>query len=131
MKELDFLKNDRVKAPDDFEKKVLILLSEKKKKKKKVRLFQLSLAGAVGTVGVILLVVNLFFFQNQSPQEIAEKGPQSILDLGEYFQFGHENRIPITEAVDYSGEIRVKTDQSRTIYILEQVSDSTDTHIKY
>jgi hypothetical protein len=63
--------------------------------------------------------------------EFAGKGHINIQDLENYYQFGYENGIPITEAVDYSGEIKEKTKQPQTIYILEQVSESTDTHIKY
>jgi hypothetical protein len=42
------------------------------------------------------------------------------------------NTIPITERLNYSGEVRsVNRQQPRTIYILEQVSDRTDAKIIY
>jgi len=132
MKEFDSLKQmGRVQAPEDFEQRVMTLLSEKKKKKEKARVFRLSLAGAATALGVILLVFNLFLFHGKKSPEFAEKGPINTQDQGSYYQLGQGNRIPITEAVDYSGEIREETKQPRTVYILEQVSDSTDTHIKY
>jgi hypothetical protein len=132
MKELDFLKKtERVEAPDDFEQRVMALISRRKKKREKVRVFRLSLAGAATTIGVILLVFNLFFLNKNKSPEFAEKGQVTRQDLENYYGFGYENRIPITEAVDYFGEIRERIKQPRTIYILEQVSDTTDTFIKY
>jgi len=132
MKELDYLKSmERVKAPDNFEQNIMARISERKKKKKRAHIFRLSLAGAVSTAGVILLVFNLFVFNGKKSMEIAEKGRINIQDTESYYQFGRKNQIPITEAVDYSGEINSRNKQPRTIYILEQVSESTDTYIKY
>jgi hypothetical protein len=132
MKELDYLKKiERVEAPDDFEQTVLSLLSGRKKKKEKVRVFRLSLAGAAATLGVILLVFNLFFLNGNQSGEFSVRGQLDIQELENYYRFGYEDRIPITEEVDYSGEIRQRIKQPRTIYILEQVSDTTDTYIKY
>ncbi len=132
MRKLDFLKKyERVEAPEYFEKGVMNLLVQRKKKKQKSRILRFSLAGTVCTLGVLLLVCNIFFFNGKSMQEFAEKDTERVQALENYFSIGHENRIPITEAVDYSGEIRKQTDQPVTVYILEQVSESTDAKIKF
>ena len=132
MEELDFLRDYvRVEAPEYFEKGVMNLLSQRKKKKEKNRIFRLSLAGTVCTLGIILLVCNIFFFNGKSMQEFTETDTERIQAMENYFTIGHESRIPITEAVDYSREIRNQTDQPLTVYILEQVSDSTDAKIKF
>jgi len=132
MKELDFLNNyERVEAPEYFEKGVMNLLSQRKKKKEKNRIFRLSLAGAACTLGIIFLVCNIFFFNGKSIQEFTETDTERIQAMENYFTIGHESRIPITEAVDYSGEIKKQTDQPLTVYILEQVSESTDAKIKF
>ncbi|MFW6124141.1 MAG: hypothetical protein ACOC5G_02875 [Acidobacteriota bacterium] len=132
MKELDFLKkNEWVKAPEDFEQSVMTLISRRKKKKEKVRVFRLSLVGAAATLGVIMLIFNFLLLKGDKSLEFVERGQVNIQDSENYYRFGEENRIPITEEVDYSGEIRERVKQPQTIYILEQVLDSTDTHIKY
>jgi len=132
MKELDDLRNlEKVEAPENFEQGVKDLLLKREKRRQKARVFRFSLAGAAGTLAIILIVANLFFFHGQRSPKFAGENLKNSQDLGGYFSFGHESRIPITEAVDYSGEIREKTNQDRTIYILEQVSDSTDKTLKY
>lgn len=133
MRELDILKKyERVEAPEYFEKGVMNLLIQRKKKKQKGRILSLSLAGAVGTLGVLLLVYSIFFFSGgKSIQEFAEKDTERVQAIENYFRIGHENRIPITEAVDYSREIGKQTSQPVTVYILEQVSESTDARTKF
>jgi hypothetical protein len=132
MKELDILNEyERVEAPQYFEKGVMNLLMQRKKKKQKSRILRLSLAGAASTLGVLLLVCNIFFFNGKSLQEYAENDTESVQALENYYSIGQGNRIPITEAVDYSREIRKQTNQPVTVYILEQVSEGTDAKIKF
>ncbi len=133
MKEFEFLKKTQeVKAPEDFEQNVMTLISRREKKMKKVRFVRLSLAWTASALGVILLVFNLFFLnRSQTGPVIANEQYPSIQQQEDYFKPGFENRIPITEAVDYSREIIEKSQKSRTIYILEQVSESTEANNKY
>jgi len=132
MEEFDFIKNiKRVKAPDDFEQKVLTELSIRKRKKVRTKHLQLSFAGALSALAVIVVITGLFILPNRQPAKfsVLEKGlsPESMIEKE------HEGRasIPIIEAVNYSGEIRNLTRETPTIYILEQISESTDASIKY
>ena len=134
MDELNLLKKlERVKAPPDFEQKLLAQLSLRKRKKLRARYFRLSLAGALSAALVFFIVMNVFILPKKSPVEFAdfEKG----LSSPSTFQRGEEPRrgetIPIIEAVDYSGEIQTLSREPQTIYLLEQVFEGTSTEIKY
>jgi hypothetical protein len=126
-------KLERVKAPPDFEQKILAQLSLRKRRKLRVKYLRLSLAGAFSAALVFFVVMNVFVLPKKGAVEIAdfEKG----LASPSTFQRSEEPRrgetIPIIEAVDYAGEIQSASREPQTIYILEQVSESTSTKIKY
>lgn len=130
MEELDLLREwGQVNAPQDFEQRVMTRLAQRKRKRVRVRRFSFSLAGAVSAAAMILVVLNFFV--------LTDRGAQDYLGLKKAvptdFRGPQEERdfIPITESVDYVGEIRSLRSEPPTIYILEQVSDRTDTKIKY
>ena len=129
MEELNLLKKlGRVQAPPDFEQKVLARLSLRKRGEMRVRRLRLSFAGAIGTMAVLLIIAGIVF--------IPQKGNLRYSGLEKDFSPEFQNNqgrlyIPITESVNYAGEIRGRSSEPRTIYILEQVSDTTDTNIKY
>lgn len=117
MKELEKLRHvDKVEAPPGFETRVMSRLYERKAQRKKARTIQLSVAGAFSTVALLVVTAQVFFVGPQTPEPAVAGGGISI---------------PITEAVTFSGEPRSQVQDPRTIYILEQVSDSTDTRIVY
>ncbi len=126
-------KLERVKAPPDFEQKILAQLSLRKRRKLRIKYLRLSLAGAFSAALVFFMAVNVFILPKRGPLEVAdlEKG----LASPSTFQRGEEPRkgetIPIIEAVDYAGEIQSASREPQTIYILEQVSEGTSTKIKY
>ncbi len=129
MKELEKLRQvDSVGAPPGFETRVLAGLHERQAHKKKMKTLRLSLAGAFATMALLVVTAQIFFVGPQpSPQTAAvEKSAFTQRSLSE----GHIS-IPITEAVTFTGEPRSQVQDSQTIYILEQVSDSTDTRIIY
>jgi len=129
MKELDYLRKlGKVEAPPDFEQRVMAQLSLRKRSEIRVRRLRLSFAGAFGTLAVLVIVASLFFLPQKGDLKYSglEKGFSP-----EYSGYGQQNYIPITESMEYAGEIRSKANQPKTIYILEQVSDTTDTRIKY
>lgn len=132
MDELNLLKRlERVKAPPDFEQKILAQLSLRKRKKLRVKHLRLSLAGALSAALVFFIVMNFFILPRKSPVEFAdlEKGFSSVFQRGE--EMREREAIPIIEAVDYTGEIQTLSQEPRTIYILEQVFEGTNTKIKY
>lgn len=131
MEEFNLLKKlERVKAPPDFEQKVMAQLSLRRRQIK-FRTLRLSLAGAFSAIVVLFIVVNVFFLPQKSPLKFlgGEKGISSSLQ--ERGITVERDFIPIIESVDYTGEIRSVSPDPYTIYILEQVSDETSAEIKY
>jgi hypothetical protein len=126
-------KLERVKAPPDFEQKILAQLSLRKKKKLRVKHLRLSLAGAFSAALVFFIVVNFFILPKRGPVGVAdlEKGLSSPSTFQRIAEPKRGETIPIIEAVDYSGEIQSVSREPQTIYILEQVSESTSPKIKY
>jgi len=132
MEELDLLEElERVKAPPDFEQKVLDLLSTRKEKKhSRVKHLRVSFAGAFAFLLVFFIVLNVFVLQR--------KGPLDLSDLGEGIPVSFKEEalrargyIPIIEAVDYSSEIQDRSLEPQTIYLLEKVSEERIEQIKY
>ena len=134
MDELNLLKRlERVKAPPDFEQKILAQLSLRKRKKLRVKHLRLSLAGALSAALVFFIVMNFFILPRKSPVEFADF-EKDLASPSTFQRRGEPRRgetIPIIEAVDYSGEIQTLSQEPRTIYILEQVFEGTNTKIKY
>ena len=126
-------KLERVKAPPDFEQKILAQLSLRKRRKLRVKYLRLSLAGAFSAALVFFIVVNVFILPKKGPLAVAdfEKGLASPSTLQRSEEPRRGETIPIIEAVDYAGEIESASREPQTIYILEQVSESTSTKIKY
>ena len=133
MEELNLLeKLERVKAPPDFEQKVLNLLSERKAKRRlRVRNLSLSFAGAFAVLLVCFIVLNVFVLQRKESIDFSglEREAPASLPRGETYRA--REYIQIIEAVDYSGEIQRPSAESQTIYILEQVSEKSIEQIKY
>jgi hypothetical protein len=128
----NLLKNiEKVEAPPDFEQKVKTELSLRKRALARNMRLRLSFAGAFSAAAILLVVVGLFLLPQRRPAEIAgiERSAPSAVERQD--QRRAREYIPIVEAVDYTGEIRTVQDQPPTIYILEHVSDSTDTKIIY
>ncbi len=126
-------KLERIKAPPDFEQKILAQLSLRKRRKQRIKYLRLSLAGAFSAALVFFMAVNVFILPKKGPLEVAdlEKGlasPSTFQGRGEPRK---GETIPIIEAVDYAGEIQSASREPQTIYILEQVSEGTSTKIKY
>jgi hypothetical protein len=131
MEEFNILnKLEKVKAPPDFEQKVLAQISLRRRQIR-ARTLRLSLAGAFSAIVVFLLVINFFFFPGKGLVSLTdlEKEQSPLFSRGE--RLAPSEYIPIIEAVDYQGEVRSVSRDPATIYILEQVSDETSTDIMY
>lgn len=128
----DLLKKiERVEAPPHFERKVMTELSLRKRSLARKMRWRLSFAGAFSAAAILLVVVGLFVLPERRPADIVnvERPVPSVLDRQDMRRA--RDYIPIVEAVDYTGEMRTVRDQPPTIYILEHVSESTDTKIIY
>lgn len=118
----------RVEAPPGFEQRIMTHLAARKRQRRKARRLGFSLATAAASLAVVVVAVNFLLLPPGATQEMAslekeitpEFQPQSLAPT-----------IPITEVLDYSSEARQLTRQPRTVYILEQVSDRTDTRRIY
>jgi hypothetical protein len=135
MEDFEFLvRMDKVEAPPGFEQRVMARLQERKQKRTRVKRLRYSLATAAASVAVIAMAVNFLYLPQRQASQMAEmaeleKKLDPILQPQHWDRF---NTIPITERLNYSGEVRsVNRQQPRTIYILEQVSDRTDAKIIY
>jgi hypothetical protein len=117
-------KLERVKAPSDFEQRMLAQLSFRKRKNLRARQLRFSLAGALSAALALIVVLNIFFLLRKSPVEYAftEKGAAEM-EMRE--------AVPIIEAVDYAGQMKSPSPELRTVYILEQVTPRTGIEIKY
>jgi hypothetical protein len=132
MEELNLLeKLERVKAPSDYEQRILAQLSLRKRKKIRVKHLRFSLSGAFSAALVVFVVLNVFVLSKKSPVEFTdlEKGFSRAFQREETLRRGAT--IPIIEAVDYIGEMNIHSSEPRTIYILEQVSERVSSKIKY
>ena len=122
---------ETVKAPPGFEQKVFAQLSLRKRKHDRSRTLRFSLAGALAGGIAVLLVINFFILSGQGLSRFSglerNSAPSGLSD--ERFMAG--SSIPIIETLDYASEIRTLTNEMPTVYILEQVSWTTDTKIKY
>ena len=132
MEAYELLKSlETVKAPPDFEQRVMAQLSLRKRKKVRVRTLRFSLAGAFAGVIALFLVINFLILPGQGPVQYSSLEESAVPE----FRFGEiytrDTDIPIIETVDYSRELRTLTNEVPTVYILEQVSTTTDTKIKY
>lgn len=125
-----FKKCARVKAPPDFEQKVLAQLSLRKRQHR-ARILRLSLAGAFSAIVIVFVVINVFFFPGKGPVKFTGLEREISSPFPGERQFPLREVIPIIEAVDYQGEIRSVAREPATIYILEQVSDETSPEINY
>ncbi|MBN1270877.1 MAG: hypothetical protein JXB26_01280 [Candidatus Aminicenantes bacterium] len=132
MEELEILKKlDTVKAPPGFEKRVMVRLAERKNHKPRFSTLKLSLAGGFAGLLVCFIVLNFVILPQRTSRESAdlEKGGSSYIRKVDQLESGPV--LSIIEQVNYRRELRSRSLQPRTVYILEQVSDETMATIKY
>jgi hypothetical protein len=136
MEELNlFEKLTRVKAPSDFEQNVMARLSLRRESKFRMRrVLRFSFAGGIAFFLIAFILTNVIFVQKRGQVNFAtlEKTVSSSVGKAKKQAIVPPSEvIPITEAVDYSHEVRSLSPEPQTIYILEQVSDTTNAGIKY
>ncbi|RFT15344.1 MAG: hypothetical protein OP8BY_0453 [Candidatus Saccharicenans subterraneus] len=111
---------DRVSAPPGFEQAVLTRLAERRKARVRWRRLEFSLAGAAA---LVLAAIIIF-----SP--MARKSPVSTMA-----SVNQEERpgqvVHVVEPLDLRREMRRTSDDSQTVFILEQVSDNMIQQISY
>jgi hypothetical protein len=122
---------ETVTAPPGFEQTVLAQLSLRKRQHIRGKTLRFSLASAFAGIVAIFLVVNFLILPGQGPSRYSALDESAVPEfrLGSGYMAG--SSVPIMENVDYSSELRTLSDEMPTVYILEQVSWTTDTKIKY
>jgi len=133
MSEWDILKGlDTVKAPPDFEQIVMAQLSLRKRVERRRRaVLHWSMAGSCASLAAIVVLLNIFVFQGRSPSGIAERG-KGISPASSMMQSAaYERTVSILETLDYRTEMRSRSSEPETIYLLEQISDTTPRGIRY
>jgi len=133
MSEWNILKGlDTVKAPPDFEQKVMAQLSLRKRVERRRRaVLRWSMAGSFASLAAVVFLLNVFVFQGRSPSGIAERG-KGISPASSMMQSAaYERTVSILETLDYRTEMRSRSSEPETIYLLEQISDTTPRGIRY
>jgi hypothetical protein len=133
MSELDILKTlDTVEAPPGFEQQVMAQLSLRKRLERRRRTaLRWSLAGSLASLVVVFVLLSTVVFRDRPPVGIADRGAASRPASSLVHQAAAERTIPIIERLDYTTEFRRRSAEPETIYLLEQVSDTTPREIKY
>jgi hypothetical protein len=134
MDEMNLLANlNRVKAPPDFEQKVMARVSLlRRTQRERRRRLGFSLAGAFASLLVVFVLLNVFVLQNRTSQSVS--GVNSALSPASARIMpaaASRGAVPIIETLDYSSELRRRSPEPETVYLLEQVSDTTPQGIKY
>jgi hypothetical protein len=143
-------KMNRVKAPAEFETRVLARLEEERQarvRRRTIRRF--AFAGAAGVVVIGFFELNTLVLQKRAPAPLVAKSESSerpmasggdlqdaaanlsLQTAGQARESASRTALPVLEAVDYSKEVRSISYEPQTVYILEQVSDIRPSEIKY
>ncbi|MBE3126344.1 MAG: hypothetical protein IMZ54_07090 [Acidobacteria bacterium] len=114
-------KMNRVEAPSGFEEAVLTKLPAARKERARVHRanFRYAFAGSAILVLVGFVLLNPPLFRKESILTFAEREAPTVPS------------IPVFETMDYASEFRNAQAQPRTVYILEQVSESVSSEIIY
>ena len=133
MSEWDILKRlDTVKAPPDFEQKVMARLSLRKRMERRRRaVLRWSMAGSFASLAAVAVLLNVFVFQGRTPSGVAGRGKDVASASSLIQKAAAEQTISIIETLDYRTEMRGRSPEPETVYLLEQVSDTAPRGIKY
>jgi len=128
-------KMNRVAAPAGFEEGVMAKLAAAREERARVRRanFRYAFAGSAGLVLVGFFLLNPSLFRKELPLTFAEREALTVpSEAGKGISSARQSRpVPVFETMDYASEFRNAQSQPRTVYILEQVSESVSSEIIY
>ncbi len=116
---------ERVSAPADFEARILQEMNRRRRtgpQLRKARLFKWALSGSAAALLAVFTVLNLFVFEKGARSPLANSPAAAIFE---------RNPIQVMERVDYGREVRAAASDPETIYLLEQISDTSSSTIRY
>jgi len=128
-------KMNRVAAPAGFEEGVMAKLAAAREERARTRRanFRYAFAGTAGLVLIGFVLLNPSLFQKEATLTFAEREALTAPSAdGQGISSSQRSRpVPVYETMDYASEFRNAQSQPRTVYILEQVSDSVSSEIIY
>ena len=128
-------KMNRVTAPPGFEEGVMAKLPAVRKERARVRRanFRYAFAGSAALVLVGFVLLNPSLFLKEPILTFANReAPTVPSEAGKGISSAQRSRpVPVFETMDYASEFRNAKSQPRTVYILEQVSESVSSGIIY
>jgi len=128
---------NKVKAPADFDERVFARLGEARRTRLRRRAaFRYALAGSAALLLVGFVLLNDRLVNSRSSRMLAGKGRSEAAAAPASAGGGAGSEtartyLPVLETVDYSSEYRSASSATRTVYILEQVSEIRPTEIKF
>jgi hypothetical protein len=119
----------RVLAPEGFERTVLARLPAARERRIRARRAAYRYAFA-GSAALLLVGFLVFVPSSREPDTVLTYAEREALSANP--DSGAPSRVlPVYETVDYMSEFRNVQSQPRTVYILEQVSESRPSEIIY
>ena len=115
----------RAAAPDGFEDRVLAALKvrlQEEPARRRARIFRLATAGTAAGILALFVGLNVFVFRGPDPSISGGARPAGFYAAG---------AVPLNEPINYRHEVRAASYEPGTVYILEQVSDASNTLYKY
>ena len=133
MSEWDIFKGlDPVKAPPDFEQKVIARLSLRKRMERRRRVvLRWSMAGSFASLALAAVLLSVFVFESKGPSAFADRGKGPAPSSAFVERASAERTVPIMETLDYRTEMRGRSSEPQTMYLLVQISDSAPREIRY
>jgi len=128
-------KMNKVAAPAGFEEGVMAKLAAARKERARIRRanFRYAFAGTAGLILVGFVLLNPSLFQKEQILTFAGRETLAVpTEGGKGISSARQSRlVPVFETMDYASEFRNAQSQPRTVYILEQVSESVSSEIIY
>jgi hypothetical protein len=133
MEEMNLLENlDRVKAPPDFEQRVMAQLSLRKRAESRRRVaLRLTLAGTFASLLVVGVLLSVLVLPRRSPLRLSGRGEEGSPVSLMFQTVSADTLVPVIETLDYTTEIRSRSREPEAVYLLEQVSETTPRGITY
>jgi len=127
MSEWDIFKNlDTVKAPPDFEQRVMARLSLRRRMERRRQVaLRWSMAGSFAALAAAAVLLNVFVFESKGPSAVADRGKGPAPSSAFVERAANESTVPIIETLDYRTEVRGRSSEPETMYLLEQISDTS------
>jgi hypothetical protein len=132
MEDLNYLSRlDRAAAPSGFEQGALARLALRRRSRRRQRVLRYSLAGASAAFLACLVLFNFVGLRKNVPNAMAGLEKDRAAVQSQELNAMDSELIPVLETAGYFDKIRPRSIQPETVYLLEQVSYTSQKGIKY